>query len=63
VLGENAVYVVDGSSASYTNIAELQEDHAFAIFDVRLNVLSAGDRFELEDRRAIGSPELELAVR
>ena len=63
VLGENAVYVVDGSSASYTNIAELQEDHALAIFDVRLNVLSSGDRFELEDRRAIGSPELELAAR
>jgi cyanophycinase len=63
VLGENAVYVVDGSSASYTNIAELQEDHALAIFDVRLNVLSSGDRFELEERRAFGSPQLEMAGR
>jgi cyanophycinase len=63
VLGENAVYAVDGTSASYTNIGELEEDHALAIFDVRLNVLSAGDRFELEERRAYGSPERELAVR
>jgi cyanophycinase len=63
VLGENAVYVVDGSSASYTNIGELEEDRALAIFDVRLNVLGSGDRFELEERRAYGSPARELAGR
>jgi cyanophycinase len=59
VIGENAVYVVDGSSASYTNIAELGEDHALSLFDVRLNVLSQGDRFYLDQRRAKGTPERE----
>jgi cyanophycinase len=63
VMGENAVYVVDGSWASYTNIAELQEDHALSIFGVHLSVLSQGDRFELEERSAYGSPELEVAGR
>jgi cyanophycinase len=52
VLGENAVYVVDGSTATYTNIAEEGEDHALALFNVNLNVLSDGDRFELATRRA-----------
>jgi cyanophycinase len=59
VIGENAVYVVDGSSASYTNIAELGEDHALSLFDVRLNVLSQGDRFHLDERCAKGTPERE----
>lgn len=59
VIGENAVYVVDGSEATYTNIAELEEDHALSLFDVRLSVLSHGDRFELDERRAKGSPEVE----
>jgi cyanophycinase len=59
VIGDNAVYVVDGSSASYTNIAELEEDHALSLFDVRLNVLSHGDRFYLDKRCAKGTPERE----
>jgi cyanophycinase len=59
VIGENAVYVVDGSSSSYTNIAELEEDHALSLFDVRLNVLSHGDRFYVERRCARGTPERE----
>ena len=52
VLGENAVYVVDGSTATYTNIAEEGEDRALAIFDVRLNVLSHDDTFDLATRSA-----------
>jgi cyanophycinase len=59
VIGENAVYVVDGSSASYSNIAELEQDHALSLFDVRLNVLSHGDRFNLDQRCARGTPERE----
>jgi cyanophycinase len=52
VIGENAVYVVDGSTATYSNIAEEEEDKALALFDVRLNVLSRGGRFELATRHA-----------
>ncbi|MEA2706210.1 MAG: cyanophycinase [Gemmatimonadaceae bacterium] len=59
VIGENAVYVVDGSSASYSNIAELDQDHALSLFDVRLNVLSHGDRFYVDQRFAQGTPERE----
>jgi cyanophycinase len=59
VIGENAVYVVDGTSASYSNIAELEQDHALSLFDVRLNVLSHGDRFYVDERCAKGTPERE----
>ena len=63
VIGENAIYVVDGHAATYTNVAELEEDHALALFDVNLSVLSHGDRFELDERRAKGSPQAEAARR
>jgi cyanophycinase len=59
VIGENAVYVVDGSSSSYSNLAELDEDHALSLFDVRLHVLSHGDRFHLDERSPSGTPERE----
>jgi cyanophycinase len=59
VIGDNAVYVVDGSGATYTNIAELEEDHALSLFDVRLNVLSHGDRYYADQRCARGTPERE----
>jgi cyanophycinase len=52
VMGENAVCVVDGSTATYTNIAEEAEDRALSTFGVRLHVLSHGDRFELASREA-----------
>lgn len=52
VIGENAVYTVDGSTATYSNIAEEGEDRALALFDVRLNLLSHGDRFDLARREA-----------
>jgi cyanophycinase len=59
VIGENAVYVVDGSSATYSNIAELETDHALSLFDVRLSVLSHGDRFSLAQRCARGTLDRE----
>ncbi|HEV7993127.1 MAG TPA: cyanophycinase [Gemmatimonadaceae bacterium] len=55
VLGENAVYVVDGSMATYSNIAEEEEDRALALFGVRLHVLSQGSRFELASREPVAS--------
>jgi cyanophycinase len=51
VIGSGAVYVVDGSGVTHSNIAEARTDRALSIFDVRMHVLSAGDRFSLTDRR------------
>jgi cyanophycinase len=51
VIGSGAVYVVDAAGVTHSNIAEARRDRALSIFDVRMHVLSAGDRFSLPDRR------------
>jgi cyanophycinase len=51
VHGRGAVYVVDGSGLTHSNVAEADADRALSIYDVRMHVLSAGDTFDLGDRR------------
>jgi cyanophycinase len=64
VLGKGAVYVVDGSGVSYTNLTEEDGDRTLTVLDVRLHLLSQGDRFDLESRRPCDRPaeELEEAI-
>ncbi len=51
VLGNGAVYVVDGSGVTHSNIAEEKEENVLSIYDVKLHVLSSGDEFDLLQRR------------
>ncbi|WP_292037163.1 MULTISPECIES: cyanophycinase [unclassified Brevundimonas] len=51
VIGDGAVYVVDGEEATHTNISEGRAEDALSMFDVRLHVLSQDDRFNLDRRR------------
>ena len=51
VLGSGAVYVVDGSGVTHSNIAEERKDRPLSIYDVKLHVLSHGDAFDLRERR------------
>jgi cyanophycinase len=51
VIGSGAVYVIDGSHISASNIAEDEERKTLSLFDVTLHVLSAGDGFDLAQRR------------
>lgn len=48
VIGSGAVYVVDGHDLSYSNITEDVMARAMSIFGVKLQVLSHGDRFDLQ---------------
>src|SRR5690606_15641568 len=36
VLGTGAVYVIDGTGVSYSNIAEAKAEHTLSIYDIRL---------------------------
>jgi len=56
VIGKGAVYVLDGSGSTYSNIGEGDEDleKTMAVFDIKLHVLSEGNQFNLQERR----PEL-----
>jgi len=51
VLGSGAVYVIDGSEVTYSNIAEEDLNKTLSIYDVRMHMLSQGDRFDLIARR------------
>jgi cyanophycinase len=54
VLGSGAVYVVDGSAVTHSNIAEASPEKTLSMHDVHLHVLSSGDAFDLERRRPGG---------
>jgi cyanophycinase len=53
VIGSGAVYAVDGSHVSHSNIAEASSQEALSMHDVRMHVLSRGDAFDLRARRPI----------
>ena len=61
VVGAGAVYVVDGSGVTYTNISERNMQRTLAVFDVRLHVLKSGNQFDLRTRRP-SLKEAEAAV-
>ena len=50
VLGSGAVYVIDGTGVSYSNIAEEALRKTLSVYDLKVHVLSQGDRFDLRDR-------------
>jgi cyanophycinase len=51
VLGEGAVYVVDGSSVTDSNLTEEFNGKTLSIYDIHLHVLSQGDSFDLRECR------------
>jgi cyanophycinase len=61
VHGRAGVYVVDGSGVTQSNIAEAKPDRALSIYDIRMHVLSAGDRFDLAARRPLAAPDAEVS--
>jgi cyanophycinase len=53
VIGEGAVYVINGQCITFTNLSESEPDNTISVHGVRLDVLSRGDRFDVEKRVAI----------
>lgn len=51
VIGDGAVYVLDGSTVSYSNIAEARVEKTLSIYDIRMHILTQGDTFDLGTRR------------
>jgi len=51
VIGSGAVYVIDGSEVTDSNIAEEPMNKTLSIYDVKMHMLSQGDRFDLRERR------------
>lgn len=55
VIGEGAVYVLDGSGITYSNLVEDQEamDRTLSVFTTCLHVLSRENRFDLRQRQPV----------
>jgi cyanophycinase len=65
VLGSGAVYVVDGSDVTYSNLTEEEaRDRTLSVFGVRLHLLSMGDSYDVALRRPANAPaeEVEAAI-
>lgn len=50
VIGEGVITVVDAGDITYTNLPEISDGDALALYNVKVHVLPAGHRFNLEDR-------------
>jgi cyanophycinase len=61
VIGSGAAYVVDGEESTHSNIAEARAERALSMFNVRMHVLSSGDRFDLDARKPSAGPHEEGA--
>lgn len=58
VRGAGAVYIVDGAGVTHSNIAEAEPERTLSMYDVRMHVLSTGDRFDLRGRRPADAGDL-----
>lgn len=47
VVGESAVYFIDGSSITYSNVSELNAEEVLSMHNVKLHILTDGDKFNL----------------
>ncbi len=50
VVGSGAVYIIDGSNISDTNVSEQYQNNILSIFNVKMHVLKDGNRFDLTSR-------------
>jgi cyanophycinase len=51
VLGSGGVYVIDGTGVTYSNVAEEDPNKTISIYNIRMHMLSQGDRFDLLNRQ------------
>lgn len=63
VVGANAVYVIDGRNVSYTNVTEAAAERTMSLHDVKLHILSAGEKLDLETRRPLLSRQEKADLR
>jgi cyanophycinase len=50
VIGSGAVYVVDGSGITFTNVSERALERTMALFNVKVHVLKSGNTLDLQTR-------------
>lgn len=53
VIGAGTVTIIDAGHLTYTNLDELEKDDLLAICGVRVHILPAGHRFDLQNREPV----------
>jgi cyanophycinase len=56
-MGRGTVTILDARTISYTNQAQAQGNEPFSIHNLRLHVLSHGDRYDLKQHQPIPQAE------
>ena len=59
VIGEGAVYIIDGSTITYSNASEQKCDEVLSIYNVKLHVLKDKDKFSLTRRTPFEEEKLK----
>mgnify|MGYP002518296703 CR=1 FL=1 len=47
IIGEGAVYFIDGSDITYTNVSEQNVSEVLSIYNIKVNVLKKGNKFNI----------------
>lgn len=62
VIGSGAVYVVDGSTVTYSSLSEKNPENILSLYDTKLHVLGDGDCFEFTNRRPFIAENIKREV-
>lgn len=62
VIGSGAVYVVDGSTVTYSSLSEKNPENILSLYDTKLHVLGDGDCFEFANRRPFIAENIKREV-
>lgn len=58
IMGSGAVYVIDGSCISYSNVSEQNQDEVLSMFNVKMHILKEGNNFNLLTRKPLEEERL-----
>lgn len=53
VIGSGGIYLVDASSVTHSDLGDTETGLTASVYDLKLHVLSSGDRFNLRTRRPV----------
>lgn len=53
VIGNSAVYFIDGSNITYTNVSEQHSEDVLSMYNVKLHILKDGDKFNLLTKQPV----------
>jgi cyanophycinase len=60
VIGEGGVCILDGANMTYSNLTDEEPERALTVFDMKMHVLSQGDRFDCRARRPLSGTADEV---